>query len=167
MGTPVGSDAFVQAASEDRLEEERRLWEAIPLVLDVQCGWQILLQCAGPRCHHFLRTVPPSQSARYAQGHDTGMRHAMEAVLGGVPGELVDFSFSPEPHIAFCVFLSTPFELYALNPITLFASFLSKLQFFICFEFFFFRQGVRIEPHVTFRVVFVPPNPKLNPTTNP
>ena len=80
LGTPVGSDAF------DRLEEERRLWEAIPWVPDVQCGWQILLQCAGPRCHHFLRTVPPSQSARYAQGHDTGMRHAMEAVLGGVPG---------------------------------------------------------------------------------
>ena len=43
LGTPVGSDAFVQAASEDRLEEERRLWEAIPWVPDVQCGWQILL----------------------------------------------------------------------------------------------------------------------------
>ena len=86
FGTPVGSDAFVQAASEDRLEEERRLWEANPWVPDVQCGWKILLQCVRPRCHHFLRTVPPSQSARYAQGHDTGMRHAMEAVLGGVSG---------------------------------------------------------------------------------
>ena len=30
-------------------------------------AWQILLQCAGPRCHHFLRTVPPDQSARYAE----------------------------------------------------------------------------------------------------
>ena len=79
LGTPIGSDAFVQA------KEERRLWEATPWVPDVQCGWQILLQCAGPRCQHFLRTVPPSQSARYAQSHDTGMRHAMEAVLGGVP----------------------------------------------------------------------------------
>ena len=47
-GIFVGSDAFVQAVSEDRLEEERRLWEAIPWVPDVQCGWQILLQCAGP-----------------------------------------------------------------------------------------------------------------------
>ena len=64
LGTPVGSDALVQVASEDRLEEERRLWEAIPWVPDVQCGWQILLQCAGPRCHHFLRTVPPSQSVQ-------------------------------------------------------------------------------------------------------
>ena len=36
LGTPVGSDASVQAASEDRLEEERRLWEAIPRVPYVQ-----------------------------------------------------------------------------------------------------------------------------------
>ena len=62
---------------------------------------------------------------------------------------------------------STPFESYALNTILLFALCLSKLQFFSCFELFFFREGVRIEPHITFRVVFVRPKPKLNPTTNP
>ena len=33
-----------------------------PKVPDLQCAWQLLVQCAGPRCHHFLRTVPPSQS---------------------------------------------------------------------------------------------------------
>ena len=55
-------------------------------VPDLQSAWQILLQCAGPRCHHFLRTVPPDQSARYAVGHDLGMRRAMESVLGSLPG---------------------------------------------------------------------------------
>ena len=30
-------------------------------------------QCAGPRCHHFFRTMPPSKSMEYAQGHDRGM----------------------------------------------------------------------------------------------
>ena len=43
-------------------EKEQELWRAIPSVPDLQCAWQLLLQCAGPRCHHFLRTVPPTQS---------------------------------------------------------------------------------------------------------
>ena len=46
------------------------------------------------------------------------------------------------PILHFVPFLSTPFEL-SLNPILLFTLFLSKLQFFSCFEFFF-REGVRI-----------------------
>ena len=64
LGTPVGSDQFVQEVRDSRLEEEGRLWEGLSWVLDVQCAWQILLQCAGPRCHHLLRTIPPSQSAQ-------------------------------------------------------------------------------------------------------
>ena len=74
LGTPVGSAEFVESAIRDRLEKERDLWQAIPKVHDLQCAWQLLLQCAGPRCHHFLRTVPPSQSRTYAEGHDQGMR---------------------------------------------------------------------------------------------
>ena len=62
LGTPVGSDVFVQSHTNERLEEENRLWEAIGWVPDAQCAWQILVQCAGPRCHHLLRTMPPSQS---------------------------------------------------------------------------------------------------------
>ena len=37
-----------------------------------QSQWQVLLQCAGPRCHHMLRTVPPRQCAGFARGHDLG-----------------------------------------------------------------------------------------------
>ena len=61
LGTPVGSDLFVSQTTTVRLEEESRLWEAVSWVPDAQCAWQILHQCAGPRCHHFLRTVPPTQ----------------------------------------------------------------------------------------------------------
>ena len=68
LGTPIGGEDFVRQASDSRLDEESRLWEAVIWVPDVQCGWQILVQCAGPRCHHFLRTVPPSQSRQYAVG---------------------------------------------------------------------------------------------------
>ena len=86
LGTPIGSDRFIEAVTEERVTEERRLWDALAWVPDLQSAWQILLQCAGPRCHHFLRTVPPDQSARYAVGHDLGMRRAMERVLGSFPG---------------------------------------------------------------------------------
>ena len=86
LGTPIGSDRFIEAVTEERLTEERRLWDALAWVPDLQSAWQMLLQCAGPRCHHFLRTVPPDQSARYAVGHDLGMRRAMESVLGSLPG---------------------------------------------------------------------------------
>ena len=63
LGTPIGSDRFNEAVTEERLTEERRLWDALAWVPDLQSAWQILLQCAGPRCHHFLRIVPPDQSA--------------------------------------------------------------------------------------------------------
>ena len=55
------------------------------MVPDTQCAWQILLQCAGPRCYHFLRTIPPSQSETYADAHDEGMWRALEAVMGRLP----------------------------------------------------------------------------------
>ena len=49
------------------ISKEQHLWRAIAWVPDLQCAWQILLQCAGPRCHHCLRTLPPSQSDWYAR----------------------------------------------------------------------------------------------------
>ena len=56
LGAPIGSDAFVAQFLEDRLDDEKRLWDAIPSVGDLQCSRQLLLQCAGPRANHILRT---------------------------------------------------------------------------------------------------------------
>ena len=84
LGTPVGDDE-----SEERISKEQHLWRAIAWVPDLQCAWQIILQCAGPRCHHYLRTLPPSQSEWYARHHDEGMMLAMEQLLGGLPGDEV------------------------------------------------------------------------------
>ena len=66
MGTPIGPEDFVQRALDRRLEDEAKLWDALTWVPDLQCAWQILLQCARPQCHHLLRTLPPSQSLEYA-----------------------------------------------------------------------------------------------------
>ena len=60
LGTLVGSQRFVEEVVDKRLAEKQRLWDAIPTVPDLQAEWQILLQCAGPRCHHIVRTLPPS-----------------------------------------------------------------------------------------------------------
>ena len=33
------------------------------------------------RCHHLLRTMPPSQSAEYAQRHDDGMMRVLDGLM--------------------------------------------------------------------------------------
>ena len=69
LRTPVGSPEFIHALAMERLDEERQLWEATEWVPDLQCALQILVQCAGPRCHHFVRTVPlPVSSRAFAEG---------------------------------------------------------------------------------------------------
>ena len=45
LGTPVGTQEFVRLVGEERLQEERTLWEAISWVPDLQSAWQILVQC--------------------------------------------------------------------------------------------------------------------------
>ena len=40
-----------------------------------------------PRCHHLLRTLLPSHSVGFTQGHDAGMQRAMESLLEGMPGD--------------------------------------------------------------------------------
>ena len=64
-----------------RLQQEREMREAIPWVPDLQCAWQVLLQCAGPRCHHLLRTLAPESSQNNAVKHDDGMFETMETLL--------------------------------------------------------------------------------------
>ena len=86
LGTPVGSELFVQNHLDDKLAEEQRLWEALPEIPDLQCAFQVLLQCASPRANHLLRTVPPSQVLTYAKGHDAGMWETFCKLLGGLPG---------------------------------------------------------------------------------
>ena len=87
IGDTVASRAFADEVINKRLREEHNLWDAIPWVPDFQAARQILIRGAGPRCHHILRTLPPSQSAEYAQRHDDGMKQTMDNLLR-LPGEV-------------------------------------------------------------------------------
>ena len=80
---PIGSEQFVSEKLQDHIEEDRRLWQAIPNVPNLQCGWQTLLQSANPRANHTLRTLPPAMSADCASAHDEGLWETAHALLEG------------------------------------------------------------------------------------
>ena len=82
LGTPIGSGAFLQACTDERLEEEEKLLAALESVPDLQSAWQILLQSASARCNHLVRTLPPSASRSYAIGHDQRKWAAVQRLLG-------------------------------------------------------------------------------------
>ena len=86
LGTPTGTEEFTRAKLQNRINEERRLWETIPNLPVLQCGWQNLLLSASPRANHTLRTVPPSISSEYGRRHDEGIWDTARALLGEIPG---------------------------------------------------------------------------------
>ena len=86
LGTSVGNAGFEQTTIDARLEDESKLWHAVEWIPDLQCAWQVLVQCAGPRRHHLLRTLPPTRSVAYARAHDEGMMSAMRSLLKDLPG---------------------------------------------------------------------------------
>ena len=58
LGSPVGCREFVEAKLQQRLEDQDRLLQRIPLVPHLQCAWLLLLFCGAPRCTYMLRTCP-------------------------------------------------------------------------------------------------------------
>ena len=81
LGTPIGSLEYTAERVERRLADERLLWEAIPAVPDLQCAWQILVQCANPRGNHTIRTLPPGMAVEYARANDEGFWNTAIRVL--------------------------------------------------------------------------------------
>ena len=82
LGTPLGTEAYQQRHGEKRLAEEKRFWDRIPELPDLQCAWLLLLSCASPRFNYTVRTLPPRAADGYAQGHDSGMWQVLTKLLG-------------------------------------------------------------------------------------
>ena len=80
LGTPLGDPAFIQAHLEKKAAEQRALLERIPMVIDLQSGWLILLHCASAKANFLLRVEPQSVAA-YARTHDEGVWTCMCAFL--------------------------------------------------------------------------------------
>ena len=62
LGTPEGSDRFVEVATEERISEEARLWEALAWVPDALGKFfsNVQDQDATTSCAQCLRVSPPS-----------------------------------------------------------------------------------------------------------
>jgi len=82
VGTPVGSDEFVQEHCREVLNNEAQLLSMIPKLASLQASWLILYFCAVPKINHLLRTLAPSQSRHVARSHD----QAILEVFGGLFG---------------------------------------------------------------------------------
>ena len=60
LGSPLGTEAYVQEFAAARLRDGRAFLEKLRLIPDLQASWILLLLCAAPRANHLLRTLPPS-----------------------------------------------------------------------------------------------------------
>ena len=71
FGTPLGHPTFVTTQLQRVRQDQQLLLDRIPLLLDVQSAWALLVHCASVRATYFLRVVSPEQSFQFATSHDT------------------------------------------------------------------------------------------------
>ena len=70
LGSPVGNAGFIASFVHKRIQDEKKLLEALQWMSDPQCTWQVLSTCAVPRANYIARILPPSASATYAAERD-------------------------------------------------------------------------------------------------
>ena len=88
-GVPVGHRAFVQKWLADKEQSHAQFLSRIPAVQDAQSAWLLLLMCAGPRAHHILRNLPPSEVSQFCQNHDNRLRECLSNILAVEASEVV------------------------------------------------------------------------------
>ena len=98
LGVPVGHRAFVQKWLADKGQSHAQFLSRIPVVQDAQSAWLLLLMCAGPRAHHILRNLPPSEVTQFCEDHDNRLRECLSHILSvevpdGVASEVVQLPF--------------------------------------------------------------------------
>ena len=82
LGCPIGSPEFVAARLNAKSEEQRSLFQRIPLVADLQAAWVLLFYCGATRANFWLRNVQPAQTFWYAQQHDDNVWDCFSRLTG-------------------------------------------------------------------------------------
>ena len=77
LGIPVGQPGFVQKKS----EEQKLLFDRIPVVPDLQSAWLILLMCASTRANFWLRGVQPELPESYAEARNARVWECLRQIL--------------------------------------------------------------------------------------
>ena len=87
MGCPIGSPEYVAARLNAKSEEQRSLFQRIPLVADLQAAWVLLFYCGATSTNSWLRNVQPAQTFWYAQQHDDNVWDCFSRLTGFSHGQ--------------------------------------------------------------------------------
>ena len=82
LGCPIGSPEYVAARLNAKSEEQRSLFQRIPLVADLHAAWVLLFYCGATRANFWLRNVQPAQTFWYAQQHDDNVWDCFSRLTG-------------------------------------------------------------------------------------
>ena len=70
LGTPLGTQEYINAHADKRLQQEQKLLQQITLLDDPQQAWAMLVTSAVPRANHIARILSPTVSYTYTDAHD-------------------------------------------------------------------------------------------------
>ena len=82
VGTPVGSEEFVQENCREILDNGAQLLSMITKLASLQASWLVLYFCAVPKVNHLLRTLAPAQSLHVASAHDQKLSDVFGQLFG-------------------------------------------------------------------------------------
>lgn len=82
LGTPLGSEEYVQAHANERMRKEQLLLDRLTDLGDLQCRWVMLSQSAAARANHMIRILPPTHSRSYSDAHDDALWEAFCNAFG-------------------------------------------------------------------------------------
>jgi hypothetical protein len=82
LGTPLGTDQFVDSFCADTLDEKAQLLHFLPKLPSLQAAWLLLYFCAVPRVNHLLRTLPPERARTLAARHDQRILEVFMGIFG-------------------------------------------------------------------------------------
>ena len=82
LGSPFGSDDFVQRACLLKVKKVEAFFNRLPLLEDCQVANLLLRSCANPKINHLFRTVAPELVEDAAVKFDGMVVSAFEAIVG-------------------------------------------------------------------------------------
>ena len=82
VGTPIGSEEYLQEMGRQLVGEGAQLLEQIPKLASLQASCLILCFCAAPRVNHLLHTLAPQQGLTIGRLHDERVADVFRRLFG-------------------------------------------------------------------------------------
>ncbi|XP_065832959.1 uncharacterized protein [Oscarella lobularis] len=82
LGSPIGSEEFVESSCLQKAKKASALLEKLPLLGDGQTANALLRSCANSKINHLCRTVSPHLIVKAASLHDSNFVQSFENIIG-------------------------------------------------------------------------------------